>query len=112
MATTSASAYNQIGPHGTWAKQPLHIACLCHQGRESAAAPPRTRRFPCYHQVHLCTKVLSGQNRRPRVLIGLASMNMVTPAIEYTRSMLCGIIYLGTVSNYSRSVLIFAILTV
>lgn len=33
-------------------------------------------------------------------------------AIEHTRSVLCGSIYLGTVSNYSRSGLIFAILMV
>lgn len=99
-------------PGGTRAEQPLHSGNGRWWGRRSPAAPQRSRRFHCCHLIHFWAKQLSGQNRSPLLLPHLANVNTVTPAIEYTRSVLCGIIYLGTVSNYSRSVLIFVILMV
>lgn len=111
-----AHGYNccqpQAVPGGARAEQPPHSTSLRWQG-QSPAATERSRRFRCYHLIRFCSKQLSGQNRRrPLLRLCLVNVNAVTPAIEHTRSVLCGIIYLGTVSNYSRSILIFAILMV
>lgn len=107
------SCQPHTAPDGTGMEQPPCSARLCWGDRRSAAAPQRPSKFHCCHLTRFCARQVSRQNRkRLQLLVCSANVTAVTPAIEYTSSMLCGIIYLGTVSNYSRSVLIFAILMV
>lgn len=74
------------------------------QGRRRAAQT--SGRLPWCHPLGLCGQQLSGAGGE-----AWPSEHSDT-AIEHTRNVLCGSIYLGTVSNYSRSGLIFAILMV